>query len=57
MVHAAETTRTLPAPRQRETPLQEQTPTPTPDIDALARQVYAVLKRRLAAERRRSGWE
>jgi hypothetical protein len=56
-VHAAETTRTLPAPRQRETPLQEQTPTPTPDIDALARQVYAVLKRRLAAERRRSGWE
>jgi len=57
MVYAAETTRTLPAPRQRETPLQEQTPTPTPDIDALARQVYAVLKRRLAAERRRSGWE
>jgi hypothetical protein len=57
VVHAAETARTLPAPRQRETPSQEQTPTPAPDIDALARQVYAVLKRRLAAERRRSGWE
>ena len=57
VVHAAETTRTLPAPRQRETPSQEQTPAPAPDIDALARQVYAVLKRRLAAERRRSGWE
>jgi hypothetical protein len=57
VVHAAETARTLPAPRQRETPSQEQTPAPAPDIDALARQVYAVLKRRLAAERRRSGWE
>ncbi|WP_448541195.1 eCIS core domain-containing protein [Roseiflexus sp.] len=57
VVYAAETARTLPAPRQRETPSQEQTPTPAPDIDALARQVYAVLKRRLAAERRRSGWD
>jgi hypothetical protein len=57
VVHAAETARTLPAPRQRETPSQERTQTPAPDIDALARQVYAVLKRRLAAERRRSGWE
>jgi hypothetical protein len=57
VVHAAETARTLPAPQQRETPAQEQAPTPAPDIDALARQVYAVLKRRLAAERRRSGWE
>ncbi|MGE5730922.1 MAG: hypothetical protein ACM37U_03215, partial [Gemmatimonas sp.] len=28
---------------------------PAPDIDALARQVYDVLKRRLAAERRRGG--
>jgi hypothetical protein len=56
-VHAAETARTLPAPQQRETPAQEQAPAPAPDIDALARQVYAVLKRRLAAERRRSGWE
>ena len=26
---------------------------PQPDLDALARQVYTVLKRRLAAERRR----
>jgi hypothetical protein len=26
---------------------------PEPDLDALARQVYSVLKRRLAAERRR----
>jgi hypothetical protein len=57
VVHAAETARTLPAPQQRETPAQEQAPAPAPDIDALARQVYAVLKRRLAAERRRSGWE
>ena len=57
IVHAAETARTLPAPQQRETPAQERTPAPAPDIDALARQVYAVLKRRLAAERRRSGWE
>jgi hypothetical protein len=57
VVHAAETARTLPAPQQRETPAQERTQTPAPDIDALARQVYAVLKRRLAAERRRSGWE
>jgi hypothetical protein len=30
---------------------------PGPDIDALARQVYALLKRRLATERRRSGME
>jgi len=28
---------------------------PAPDIDALARQVYDVLKRRLAGERRRGG--
>jgi hypothetical protein len=28
---------------------------PAPDLDALARQVYDVLKRRLAAERRREG--
>lgn len=28
---------------------------PEPDLDALARQVHAILKRRLAAERRREG--
>jgi hypothetical protein len=28
---------------------------PAPDLDALAQQVYAVLKRRLAVERRRLG--
>jgi hypothetical protein len=28
---------------------------PEPDLDVLARQVYTVLKRRLAAERRRYG--
>jgi hypothetical protein len=28
---------------------------PQPDLDTLARQVYAVLRRRLAAERRREG--
>jgi hypothetical protein len=30
-------------------------PAPPPDLDALARRVYDVLKRRLAAERRREG--
>jgi len=30
-------------------------PSPPPDLDALARSVYDVLKRRLAAERRREG--
>ena len=34
---------------------QQQPATIEPDLDALARQVYAVLKRRLAAERRRTG--
>jgi hypothetical protein len=29
--------------------------TPDPDLDALARQVYTILKRRLAAEQRRLG--
>jgi hypothetical protein len=29
---------------------------PEPDLDALARQVYEVLKRRLSIERRRSSW-
>jgi hypothetical protein len=33
----------------------ERTRQPEPDLDALARQVYVVLKRRLAAERRREG--
>jgi hypothetical protein len=28
---------------------------PEPDLDALAQQVHAILKRRLAAERRRFG--
>jgi hypothetical protein len=28
---------------------------PEPDLDALARQVYAILKRRLAVDRRRQG--
>jgi hypothetical protein len=36
-----------------EAPANGHTPSPAPDIDALARQVYDVLKRRLAAERRR----
>lgn len=36
-------------------PLEGSERTPEPDLDALARQVYAVLRRRLATERRRSG--
>lgn len=55
-VRAAETARTLPAVQQPETTAPAQEPSPAPDLDELARQVYAVLKRRLAAERRRSGW-
>ncbi len=56
VIQTAETARTLPTVRQTETttPVQEQAP--APDLDELARQVYAVLKRRLAAERRRNGW-
>jgi hypothetical protein len=34
---------------------QQELAQPEPDLDALARQVYDVLKRRLAAERRRLG--
>jgi hypothetical protein len=34
---------------------QQPTPVAKPDLDMLARQVYAMLKRRLAAERRRQG--
>jgi hypothetical protein len=38
------------------TPAGAPAPEPAaPDLDALARQVYDVLKRRLAAERRREG--
>jgi hypothetical protein len=37
-----------------ERPQQEQAP-PAPDLDLLARQVYAMLKQRLATERRRLG--
>ena len=56
VVRTAETARTLPAVQQSETTAPAQEPSPAPDLDELARQVYAVLKRRLAAERRRSGW-
>jgi hypothetical protein len=54
VVQRAETGRTVP-----EAPAPEQPP-PTqqmvePDLDALARQVYAVLRRRLLAEQRRAG--
>jgi hypothetical protein len=58
-VHAASRTRTLdtpatPAPASATTGGDAgERGTPTADVDALARQVYDVLKRRLAAERRR----
>lgn len=56
VARTAETMRRLPAVQQTETTAPAQEPSPAPDLDELARQVYAVLKRRLAAERRRSGW-
>ncbi|MFQ3630615.1 MAG: hypothetical protein SNJ65_03445, partial [Roseiflexus sp.] len=56
VVQTAETSRTLPTVQQTETTTPTQERSPAPDLDELARQVYAVLKRRLAAERRRNGW-
>ncbi len=56
VARTAETARTLPAVQQTETTAPSQEQSPAPDLDDLARQVYAVLKRRLAAERRRNGW-
>jgi hypothetical protein len=53
-VQLAETGRLLDAPPALSTPAQAPAQPPAPDLDALARQVYAVLKQRLAAERRRS---
>jgi hypothetical protein len=53
-VQLAETGRMLDAPPAQSTPAPAPAPQPAPDLDALARQVYAVLKQRLAAERRRS---
>jgi hypothetical protein len=44
----------LDAPPAQSTPVAAPAQQPAPDLDALARQVYAVLKQRLAAERRRS---
>jgi hypothetical protein len=41
--------------QRSEGPAPEPPAEPAPDIDALARQVYDVLKHRLAAERRRIG--
>jgi len=55
IVRAAETARTVPAQERSQHDERQQETAPAPDLDALARQVYAVLKRRLAAERRRLG--
>ncbi|MGZ8470278.1 MAG: eCIS core domain-containing protein, partial [Gemmatirosa sp.] len=58
-VHAASRTRSLDAPAPASSTSSPtggdsaERGTPTADVDALARQVYDVLKRRLAAERRR----
>ena len=53
-VQLAETGRMLDAPPAQSAPAAGPAQQPAPDLDALARQVYAVLKQRLAAERRRS---
>ncbi len=51
---AAAHDREVPASAAATAPRTAAALTPSPDIDGLARQVYDVLKRRLAAERRRS---
>jgi hypothetical protein len=53
-VQLAEMGRMLDAPPAQSTPVAAPEQQPAADLDALARQVYAVLKQRLAAERRRS---
>jgi len=53
-VQLAEASRSLAAQPAQSAPTSTPAQQPTPDLDALARQVYAVLKQRLAAERRRS---
>jgi hypothetical protein len=53
-VQLAEASRSLDAPPAQSAPVEVPTQQPAPDLDDLARQVYAVLKQRLAAERRRS---
>ena len=52
----AEHGRSLPADVEESSPAHIQAPVaPEPDLDLLAQQVHAILKRRLAAERRRFG--
>jgi hypothetical protein len=52
----AERGRSLPAETEASSPAPaRETPAPEPDLDLLAQQVHAILKRRLAAERRRFG--
>jgi hypothetical protein len=53
-VQLAQTGRALAEPPADAEPAPEPAPVPEPDLDALARQVYGMLKQRLAAERRRS---
>ena len=58
-VFFADATRTLPTAVSTETgpgpQAQEQAAAVEPDLDVLARQVYTILRNRLAAERRRLG--
>jgi hypothetical protein len=54
-VQLAETARSLDDDVPQPAPAAAPGAAPTPDLDALARQVYTVLKQRLAAERRRLG--
>jgi hypothetical protein len=54
-IHYAEQSRTLEPEEPAATHKPPADAAPPPDIDALARRVYDVLKRRLAAERRREG--
>jgi Domain of unknown function (DUF4157) len=53
-IQRAERGRTLPAV-EGEAPRPHEERAPEPDLDALAQQIHAILKRRLAAERRRFG--
>jgi hypothetical protein len=53
-IQRADRGRTLPETESESAHVREER-APEPDLDALAQQIHAILKRRLAAERRRFG--
>jgi hypothetical protein len=53
--YLAEIDRAIPEGEAVAPPEQQQQAAPAADLDAMARQVYGLLKQRLAAERRRLG--